>query len=74
VSDEGPGIPPESLEKVFQPFFRLDASRNPATGGTGLGLSIARDIAQAHGGTLVLENRVPRGLDAVLSLPRGAKA
>ncbi len=70
VADEGPGIPEASLEKVFEPFYRLDESRNPETGGTGLGLSIARDIAQAHGGRLVLENREPRGLVAILTLPR----
>ncbi len=72
VRDEGPGLPPDALEKVFEPFFRLESSRNPATGGTGLGLAIARDIAQAHGGTLVLCNQEPRGLEAVLTLPRNS--
>jgi len=71
VCDEGPGIPPEELEKVFEPFYRLESSRNRDTGGTGLGLSIARDVAQAHGGSLVLENRPGGGLQARLSLPRG---
>jgi len=71
VCDEGPGIPPEELEKVFEPFYRLESSRNRDTGGTGLGLSIARDVAQAHGGSLVLENRPTGGLQARLSLPRG---
>jgi len=70
VLDEGPGIPAESLEQVFEPFFRLESSRNSATGGVGLGLGIARDIAQAHGGSLVLRNRSPRGLEAVLTLPK----
>ena len=70
VCDEGPGIPPEQLEKVFEPFYRLESSRNRDTGGTGLGLSIARDVAQAHGGSLVLENRPEGGLRARLSLPR----
>jgi len=70
VLDEGPGIPEQSLEQVFEPFFRLESSRNSATGGTGLGLGIARDIAQAHGGSLVLRNRTPRGLEAVLRLPK----
>ena len=70
VMDEGPGIPDALLDKVFEPFYRLEDSRNPVTGGTGLGLSIARDIAQAHGGGLVLENRKPAGLVARLSLPR----
>jgi signal transduction histidine kinase len=70
VSDEGPGVPQESLERVFEPFFRLESSRNRDTGGTGLGLSIARDVAQAHGGTLRLRNRPQGGLEAELCLPR----
>jgi signal transduction histidine kinase len=72
VQDDGPGIPEESLEQVFEPFFRLESSRNSSTGGVGLGLGIARDIAQAHGGSLVLRNRSPRGLEAVLTLPKAA--
>ncbi|MET0533527.1 MAG: ATP-binding protein, partial [Steroidobacter sp.] len=70
VRDEGPGIPEDMLEKVFEPFFRLEQSRNRDTGGTGLGLSIARDIAQAHGGALSLRNRAEGGLEATLILPR----
>ena len=71
VLDEGPGIPAEALDQVFEPFFRLESSRNRNTGGTGLGLSIARDIAQAHGGKLTLANRDGGGLEARLVLPRG---
>ncbi|MGH8170829.1 MAG: sensor histidine kinase [Steroidobacteraceae bacterium] len=70
VCDEGPGVPPEELEKVFEPFYRLESSRNRDTGGTGLGLSIARDVAQAHGGSLALWNRPEGGLEARLTLPR----
>ena len=70
VRDEGPGIPTEELERVFEPFYRLEQSRNRDSGGTGLGLTIARDIAQAHGGTLVLANLPRGGLEAALSLPR----
>jgi len=70
ICDDGPGIPPEELEKVFEPFYRLESSRNRDTGGTGLGLSIARDVAQAHGGSLVLRNRPEGGLEARLTLPR----
>lgn len=70
VSDQGPGIPEESLEKVFEPFYRLESSRSRDSGGTGLGLSIARDIAQAHGATLTLRNRPEGGLTAELRLPR----
>jgi signal transduction histidine kinase len=72
VLDEGPGIPEDMLDKVFEPFFRLEQSRNRDTGGTGLGLSIARDIAQAHSGTLTLRNRPAGGLEATLTLPREA--
>jgi len=70
VTDSGPGIPPENLEQVMEPYFRIDASRNRATGGTGLGLSIARDIAQAHGGQLRLLNVEGGGLQAIVTIPR----
>jgi signal transduction histidine kinase len=70
VRDEGPGIPPEELERVFEPFYRVESSRNRDTGGTGLGLSIARDVAQAHGGSLVARNLPVKGLEALLVLPR----
>lgn len=70
VLDPGPGIPEADLERVFEPFHRLETSRSRATGGTGLGLGIARSIVRLHGGTLVLRNRPDGGLDAVLGLPR----
>ena len=70
IADEGPGVPPDELERVFEPFYRVESSRNRDTGGTGLGLSIARDIAQAHGGSLTLQNLPQRGLEATLTLPR----
>jgi signal transduction histidine kinase len=70
VLDDGPGIPAAELDRVFEPFYRLESSRNRATGGTGLGLSIARDVAQAHGGSLTLANREGGGLEARLVLPR----
>ena len=69
VRDRGPGIPERELERVFEPFYRLDDSRNMASGGTGLGLSIARNIARWHGGELKLMNSAP-GHVAELSLPR----
>ena len=69
VSDNGPGIPAQSLEKVFEPYFRLDASRARHTGGTGLGLPIARAIAQAHGGSLHLASGAGQGVTAILILP-----
>lgn len=70
IRDEGPGIPEEALEQVFEPFFRVESSRSRDTGGTGLGLAIARDIAQAHGGSITLRNLPTGGLEAVLTLPR----
>jgi signal transduction histidine kinase len=70
VSDDGPGIPPEELERVFEPFYRVESSRNRDTGGTGLGLSIARDVAQAHGGSLMARNLPDGGLEMLLVLPR----
>ena len=70
VEDDGPGIPEELYETVFQPFFRVDASRNAQTGGTGLGLTIARSIARGHGGDLTLDTSPQGGLRARLYLPR----
>jgi signal transduction histidine kinase len=69
VEDEGPGLPEESLERVFQPFERGDAARDPATGGVGLGLALARGIARAHGGDVRLRRRDGGGLCAELRLP-----
>lgn len=69
VTDNGPGIPPEHMERVMQPFQRLETSRNRETGGVGLGLPIARDIARAHGGDLVLANRPEGGARVTLTLP-----
>lgn len=70
ICDKGPGIPAESLQRVFDPFFRLENSRAQHTGGTGLGLGIARNIARAHGGDIELRNRTGGGLCARLILPR----
>ena len=69
VEDDGPGIPPESIDDVFKPFYRLDDSRNPNYAGAGLGLAIARDVARGHGGDIVLETAGLGGLRAVLRLP-----
>ncbi|WP_395701929.1 ATP-binding protein [Aquabacterium sp.] len=70
IDDAGPGIPPEELERVFRPFYRVDASRNRHTGGTGLGLYIARELLQRQQGRLLLSNRPKGGLRAELRLPR----
>jgi signal transduction histidine kinase len=70
IRDDGPGVPEDQLERVFEPFYRLESSRNRDTGGSGLGLSIARDVIQAHGGSLTLANLPVRGLQAIVTLPR----
>lgn len=69
IDDDGPGIPPPELERVFEPFHRLEASRNRETGGSGLGLPIARNILRAHGGDVTVANRPHGGLRVTVSLP-----
>jgi signal transduction histidine kinase len=69
IVDRGPGIAATDREKVFQPFVRLEASRNRDTGGAGLGLSIARSIIRGHGGEIDLANRPEGGLSVEVSLP-----
>jgi signal transduction histidine kinase len=69
IDDRGPGIPEQELARVFQPFYRVEASRNPETGGIGLGLAIALSVIQAHGGELSLHNRSSGGLRARILLP-----
>ena len=76
VEDDGPGIPPGELERVFEPFYRGEPSRNRETGGVGLGLPIARNILRAHGGDVALANRPPAppgqaagGVRATVTLP-----
>ncbi|MBL8702588.1 MAG: HAMP domain-containing protein [Alphaproteobacteria bacterium] len=74
ISDEGPGIPAELIERAFEPFVRLDQSRNRETGGAGLGLTIARQAIAAEGGDLTLHNRPTGGLIATVSLALHAKS
>ncbi|HZW22655.1 ATP-binding protein [Noviherbaspirillum sp.] len=69
VTDGGPGIPEAEMQNVFEPFYRLEASRSRETGGTGLGLTIARNIAEQHGGSIALRNLPVRGLEVRLTLP-----
>ncbi|MDB5949224.1 MAG: hypothetical protein JWR65_1079 [Massilia sp.] len=69
VRDTGPGIAPEELARVFEPFYRVETSRSRESGGTGLGLTIARNIAEQHGGTISLVNRHEGGLEVTLLLP-----
>jgi len=69
IHDNGPGIPEDQLERVFEPFVRLDTARSTETGGVGLGLAIARSCICGHGGELRLKNRDEGGLAAVIVLP-----
>jgi signal transduction histidine kinase len=69
VDDSGPGISPAEREMVFEPFVRLEASRSRSTGGAGLGLAIARNVAEAHGGSVTLESAPGGGTRALVRLP-----
>ncbi len=73
IQDKGPGIPIADLERVFDPFTRLETSRSRETGGIGLGLPIARAILRAHGGDVILSNRSEGGLQATIALPLGRR-
>ena len=73
VEDEGPGIPEGDRARVFEPFVRLEGSRNADTGGSGLGLTLVKAIAEGHGGTVVLEDRPGGGLRVRMRLPREAQ-
>lgn len=73
IDDDGPGIPDAMLERVFEPFFRLEGSRSQETGGVGLGLAIARTVVRGHGGEITLANRPEGGLRATVRLPRGGE-
>ncbi len=72
ISDSGPGVPEEALEKIFTPFYRLDESRNRRTGGAGLGLAIVKSCMEACGGTVECRNRQPSGLETTLRLKRAS--
>ena len=69
IEDDGPGIPETEIARMLEPFTRMEASRNSATGGAGLGLTLARAVAEQHGGALRLANRPGGGLVASVSLP-----
>ena len=69
VGDEGPGVPPEDVERIFDRFYRVDASRKSGAGGAGLGLAIARSIVELHGGSIRAEPRFPAGCRIVIDLP-----
>jgi signal transduction histidine kinase len=69
IDDEGPGIPEQSMSRVFEPFFRVDPARRKSGPGAGLGLAIAKEIVERHGGKLILQNRSPKGLRQRIVFP-----
>lgn len=73
VADHGPGLPESELERIFQPFYRMDKSRSSSTGGKGLGLAIARSCVEACRGVVFCRNRRPTGLEVVIQLAPGPK-
>lgn len=74
VEDQGPGIPKQYRESIFQPFFRLDKSRSRAYGGAGLGLALVWEIAALHGGTVEVEESSENGTTILVSLPKRSAA
>ncbi|MGD0745972.1 MAG: ATP-binding protein, partial [Verrucomicrobiota bacterium] len=73
VQDDGPGIPPESLDRVFERFYRVDKARSREQGGTGLGLSIVKHIVQNHGGKVWVNSEPGKGATFFFTLPQGEK-
>jgi two-component system OmpR family sensor kinase len=69
VEDDGPGMPPEQAQRVFERFYRADAARNRASGGTGLGLAIVAGLVQAHGGSVSVRTAPGHGADFQVRLP-----
>jgi signal transduction histidine kinase len=69
IDDEGPGIPEQSMSRVFEPFFRVDPARRKSGSGAGLGLAIAKEIVERYGGKLMLQNRSPKGLRQRIIFP-----
>ena len=69
MQDDGPGIPAEALERVFERFYRVDKARSRATGGTGLGLAIVKHVAANHNGGIRLWSRPGTGSTFTLSIP-----
>ena len=74
IEDDGPGLPPDLLDQVFEPFFRADPARRQDIRGAGLGLTIAREIVQRAGGTISISNRTGGGLRQVVELPNAEEA
>ncbi len=73
VSDDGPGIPPDAIGRVFERFYRVDRARSRESGGTGLGLAIVKHIIQAHGGEVGVKSELQKGSTFHFTLPKKAR-
>jgi two-component system phosphate regulon sensor histidine kinase PhoR len=69
VADDGPGIPRDSQERIFERFYRVDKARSREQGGTGLGLAIVKHVVQAHGGEVRIESEFGSGSRFIINLP-----
>lgn len=69
IEDDGPGVPPDLIEQIFEPFFRVDQARRKSFPGAGLGMAISREIIERHQGSIAVRNRQPHGLEQVCTLP-----
>jgi two-component system phosphate regulon sensor histidine kinase PhoR len=69
VKDDGPGIPPGDIPRIFERFYRVDKGRSRELGGTGLGLSISKHIVELHGGILRVESRIGVGTRFFIRIP-----
>jgi two-component system phosphate regulon sensor histidine kinase PhoR len=74
VQDDGPGIPPEAIERVFERFYRVDKARSREQGGTGLGLAIVKHLVQSHGGRVWATSEPGRGAAFYFLLPENSVA
>ncbi len=72
VRDDGPGIPAEAKQRIFERFYRVDKARSREQGGTGLGLAIVKNVVEAHGGAVRVESTLGQGAEFFVTLPASA--